>query len=116
MPAACGSGGGSAARLDRGAVAVADAFTRAAWNRHDCAAGSRYLIPGACPDKIPAGTVLLSSHRIRSKGCGHGPRADGYRISTGCIEYTSSNGYTLQYDMTRTPHGWRIIETGTGSP
>lgn len=114
--AACGGGSGRGARLDAGAVAVTDRFTRVAWNTHDCQAGSRYLIPGACPEKIPAGTFPLKSHRIRPKDCGHGPRADGYRISTGCIEYTASNGDTLQYDMTKTPHGWRIVETGTGSP
>ena len=112
---ACG-GTSNAASLNSGAVAVTDAFTRVAWNKHDCQAGSRYLIPGACPEKIPAGTFLLTSHRIQPKDCGHGPRAGRYLISTGCIEYTGSNGGTLQYDMTKTRHGWRIIETGTSSP
>ena len=114
--AACGGGTSHATRLDSGAVAVADTFTRVAWNKHDCQAGSRYLIPGACPDKIPAGTFVLTSHRIQPNDCGHGPQAGRYRISTGCIEYTGSNGGTLQYDMTKTRHGWRIIETGTSSP
>ena len=112
---ACG-GSDRAARLDSHAVAVADAFTRVAWNKHDCQAGSRFLVSGACPDEIPAGTFPLTSHRIQPKDCGHGPRAGGYRISTGCIEYTAKSGETLQYDMTKTPHGWRIIETGTSSP
>ena len=108
-----------AARLDRKAIAVADAFTRLAWNRHDCQAGRRYLLPGivggACP-AVPTVTFPLESHHIRPSSCGHGDWNGGYRISPGCIEYTASNGETLQYAMTKTPRGWRIIETGTAGP
>jgi hypothetical protein len=113
--AACG-GSGRPVRLDQQAVSVADTFTKLAWNKHDCQAGNRYLIPGACPPKIPAGTFPLRSHRIQPNSCGHGPQAGSYSISPGCIKYTASNGDTLEYDMTKTRHGWRIIETGTGSP
>jgi hypothetical protein len=106
-----------AARLDRAAVAVTDAFTRLAWNKQDCLAGRRYLLPGivgmACGN--PTGTFPLKSHRIRPNRCGHGDWNGGYRISPGCIVYTASDGETLEYDMTKTPHGWRIIETGTAS-
>jgi hypothetical protein len=113
-----GSPESSAARLDRRAVAVADAFTRVAWNKHDCRAGSRYLLPGivgaVCPSS-PAGMFPVKSHQIRPNSCGHGDWNGGYRISPGCILYTASNGETLEYDMTKTPHGWRIIETGTNS-
>jgi hypothetical protein len=101
------------ARLDRSAVAVADAFTRLAWNTHDCRAGRRYLLPGfvggACAN--PTVTFPLQSHRIRPHRCGHGDWNGGYRISPGCVVYTASNGETLEYDLTRTPQGWRIIET-----
>lgn len=107
----------AAARLDRPAVAVADAFTKLAWNTQDCDAGRRYLLPGlagaACA--APTGTFPLQSHRIRQAGCGHGDWDGGYRISPGCVVYTASDGETLEYDLTRTPHGWRIAETGAAS-
>ena len=113
-----GSAGSYAPRLDRKAVAVADAFTGMAWNKHDCRAGRRYLLPGlaggVCPAG-PAGMFPLKSHRIRPNSCGHGDWNGGYRISPGCIVYTASNGETLEYGMTKTPQGWRIIETGTSS-
>ena len=113
-----GAPGTSAAPLDRQALAVADAFTRLAWNKHDCRAGSRYLLPGlpgaVCPAR-PSGTFPINSHHIQSNRCGHGNWNGGYRISPGCIEYTASNGEMLQYSMTKTPQGWRIIETGTGT-
>lgn len=114
-----GNAKGKFVRLDSKAVAVADAFTTLAWNKHDCRAGSRYLLPGivggACPT-VPIGTFPLKSHHIRPNSCGHGDWNGGYRISPGCIEYTASNGHTLQYAMTKTPQGWRIIQTGTASP
>ena len=108
--------GSPAARLDRAAVVVADAFTKRAWNKHNCLAGSRYLLPGlpgaVCPDN-PTGTFAVESHRIQPNSCGHGDWNGGYRISPGCIKYSGSNGQTLEYSMTKTPQGWRIIETGT---
>lgn len=112
--AACG-GSQRPVRLNRQAVSIADTFTKLAWDKHDCQAESRYLIPGACPAKAPAQTFPLQSHRIQRKDCGHGPRAGSYLISPGCVTYTASNGDTLEYDMTKTRHGWRIIATGTGS-
>jgi hypothetical protein len=114
-----GNAKGNVVRLDSKAVAVADAFTTLAWNTHDCRAGSRYLLPGivggACP-ATPTGTFPLKSHHIRPNSCGHGDWNGGYRISPGCIEYSASNGAILQYAMTKTPQGWRIIGTGIGSP
>ena len=114
-----GSPGSYAVRLDHEAVAVADAFTRQAWNKHDCLAGSRYLLngldSGACPTS-PTGIFPITSHHIRPNSCGHGDWDGGYRISPGCIEYTASGDQTLQYAMTKTPQGWRIIETGTSGP
>jgi hypothetical protein len=111
-----GGAGGYVARLDRKAVAVSDAFTRVAWNKHNCRAGSRFLLPGiaggVCPTN-PTGTFPVKSHHIRPNGCGHGDWNGGYRISPGCIEYTAPGGRTLQYALTKTPEGWRVIETGT---
>ena len=40
----------------------------------------------------------------------------GYRISPGCIVYRAGNGEKLEYDMTKTPQGWRIIGIGTSRP
>jgi hypothetical protein len=114
-----GMPGTPAAHLDRAAVTVTDAFTRLAWNSHDCLRGRRYLLPGivggACPTH-PTGTFSVKTHRIRPNSCGHGDWNGGYRISPGCVDYTASDGETLEYDLTKTPQGWRIIGTGTSSP
>ena len=113
-----GGPGTSAPRLDRRAVAVTDAFTRLAWNKHDCLAGRRFLLPGlagdVCPPN-PTGIFPLKSHHVRPNSCGHGNWNGGYRISPGCIDYTASDGSTLEYDLTKTPMGWRIIGVGTST-
>lgn len=67
---------------------------------------------------IPAGSYFpLASHRLRQSGCGNSPWVGGFRLSAGCVEYrVKKHGgkYTLEYGMSKTPSGWRILQIGTG--
>lgn len=108
---------GHPARLDRSAVAVTDAFTRRAWNRHNCQGASRYLSNAELCSlaMIPAWQGFsLASHRIRETGCRQPSLLDGgVRPSRGCITYRSNDGLVIRYGMTKTSRGWLIVEIGT---
>jgi hypothetical protein len=114
--AACG-GSGRPPRLDRGAFAVADSYTRLAFNEHDCRAADRYgyrSFGSLCRGGLSAAdSFRLASGHITQKCGSYSSSSSGSRVSPGCIVYTATNGDTVTYFMTKTQDGWRIVYLGT---
>ena len=113
--AACGGNGGPP-RLDRAALAVADSYTRLAFDQHDCRAASRYSFGSGslCRGGLSAADSFpLTSGRITRKCGGFTSSSNTSSVSPGCIVYTATNGDTVTYFMTKKPGGWRIADFGT---
>ena len=104
----------SGPRLDQGAIAVANTFTKLGWNEHNCRAASRYSVGARCPARVlPAGTYkfVLNTWLIRPHCANTRPNSPSEtgHISPSCIQYSATNNETVSYTMAKMPQGWRIV-------